>query len=70
MTALLNLVPVLLPLLSQLPGDVSALIAWVQSIRTSAQQSSEWTPAMEIAFQQLLLTQASSPVEQPDPPKV
>lgn len=66
MTAILAIVAQLLPILAQLPGDVAALIAWIQSVRTTAQQSQEWTPELEAAFLSSMAGEALQPEQLTD----
>jgi hypothetical protein len=66
MTAALAIVAQLLPILAQLPGDISALLAWIASVRQTAQQSAEWTPDMEKAFLASLQALGTSPEQLPD----
>jgi hypothetical protein len=47
---------------------VTALIDLIGKIRAAAQQSDEWTPAMEAQFQDLLTATATLPHWQPDKP--
>lgn len=67
MTTAVALIQVLGPLLPLLTGDISKLIAWIESVRAAAQQTGEWTADAESAYQQSILLRASAPEQQPDP---
>lgn len=41
---------------------------FITSVRSAAQQTGEWTPAAEAAYQQRLLAKADAPQSQPDAP--
>lgn len=43
------------------------LWAWIVSVRSAAQQTREWTDAMEAQFQAALLARSAKPEYQPDP---
>lgn len=47
--------------------DVQKLWAWIASVRAANQQSEEWTPDIEAAFQKALLARTTAPAYQPDP---
>lgn len=68
MAAALALLPQILALLPTVEVGVEHLIAWIQSIRTAAKQSGEWTPDLETAFLNSLVAWAGSPALQPDSP--
>ena len=56
-------------ILTFLPQILSAgktLWAFVEQIRTAAQQSAEWTPEHEAQFQDALLAMGNAPESQPD----
>lgn len=61
MTAAIAIIAQILPLLPTIGGDISALIKWISSIRTAAQQSGEWTPELEKAFIDNLILRATAP---------
>ncbi len=42
------------------------LFAFIQSVRSAALQTGEWTPEMETTFQLRLLAKADLPQSQPD----
>ena len=65
--ALVAILPTLIQLIPVVTAGVENLIAFIQSIRTAAQQTAEWTPAMESAFLDALLARANSPAYKPDP---
>lgn len=68
MTAALALIPVILQYLPQVTVGVENLIAWIRSIRSAAQQSGEWTDALEAQFRKSLLDSGIDPAYQPDAP--
>lgn len=54
-----------------LAGNTAAiLLGAISQIRQSAQQTGEWTPEAEAAYQARLLAKADSPEAQPDAPEV
>ncbi len=69
MAAILALLPNVLQLIQLAVPGVENLIAWVNTIRTSAQQTGEWTPALESSFVTALVAYSQAPEWQPDPPK-
>lgn len=66
MTAILALLPTLYPLVRDGVGDVAALIQYIRSIRSAAQQSAEWTDAQEAQFQTELEATLTDSAYQPD----
>lgn len=56
-----------LALLPLVQTGVEQFIAWLQRLRTAAQQSGEWTPEQDAAFEASLLERTSDPAYQPDP---
>lgn len=69
MTAALALLPVVLQYLPAVETGAEHLWAWVESLRTAAQQSAEWTADLETQYQAALLARTSSAAYQPDKPK-
>jgi len=67
MTAALAALPTIFELIRLAVPGVQNLIAWVLAIRTTLQQSAEWTPAMEEAFIASLVATKTAPAYQPDP---
>jgi hypothetical protein len=65
MPAALILVTTLLPLLPGFVGDVEALWTAIFGVRTALQQSNDWTPEAEAAFQQALVDDGKSSDWQP-----
>ena len=65
MSALI-LVQMILPLIPQITTGVAELWKFINTVRTAAQQSAEWTPAMEQQYQDALKATASDPAYQPD----
>ena len=59
---------IVIQLLPGLETGVTEAIAFINSIRGAAQQSGDWTPAMEAAFEQALIDTGTAPAYQPDPP--
>lgn len=43
------------------------LWAWIEGVRAANQQSAEWTPEIEAAYQAALLARTQKPAYQPDP---
>ena len=68
MPAILALLPQLISLLPTMRAGASEFVAWVQSIRKTAQQSGEWTPELEAAFLEALAARLIDPAYQPDAP--
>lgn len=66
MAATLLIVNGLLPLLPSITTGAAELWKFITTVRTAAQQSNEWTPALETAYQQALLATANDPAYQPD----
>jgi hypothetical protein len=60
MPALLLLLPQLIALIPTVTTGVGNLISFIAAIRTAAQQSSEWTPALEAAFVNAIIAKASN----------
>lgn len=48
--------------------DVEKLWSWIEGVRSANQQSAEWTPEIETAFQKALLARTQAPEQQPDKP--
>lgn len=59
-----------LALLPSIEVGVSEFIAWINSMRTSLQQSGEWTDAQEAAYRAALFAKTQDPAYAPDPPAV
>lgn len=66
MTAALALLPSVLEAIPQVETGVEHLIAWVESVRSAAKQSAEWTPQMQASFDAALLARANNAEQQPD----
>jgi hypothetical protein len=49
--------------------EVEHLWAWIQGVRNASQQTAEWTPEIETAYQRALLARTTAPAYQPDAPK-
>lgn len=54
-------------LLPYVETGVTEFIAWLQKIRTAAQQTDEWTPEQDAAFTAALEAKKNDPRYQPDP---
>jgi hypothetical protein len=65
----LALAQLLIPLIPTIASGVEHLIAFIGSVRAAAQQTGEWTPAMEEAFRAALLATKTDPAYQPDQPQ-
>jgi hypothetical protein len=62
--ALIALALQLLPLVTT---EVAKFIAWIQALRSAAQQAGEWTPEQENAYRVALFSKTQDPAYQPDP---
>ena len=60
MAALLALLPGLISLIPTISTGIQHLIAFIATIRTAAQQSGEWTPALEAQFVDALIAKGST----------
>ena len=60
MAAILALLPGLIALIPTITTGIGQLIAFIAAIRTAAQQSGEWTPALETAFVDALIAKGST----------
>ena len=69
MTAALALLPVVLQYLPTVETGAEHLWAWVEGVRSAAQQSAEWTPEMESQYRTALIASGKDPAYQPDSPK-
>jgi hypothetical protein len=69
MSAALSLLPVILQYLPQVTVGVENLISWIASVRSAAQQSGEWTPALEAQYRASLFATTNDPAYAPDAPK-
>ena len=58
--SLLALLPGLIQLIPVISTGVGQLIAFISSIRTAAQQTGTWTPALEAAFVDALIAKGST----------
>jgi hypothetical protein len=68
MTAALALLPTVLTYLPTIESGVEHLWAWVNGVRTAAQQSAEWTTEMENQYRAALIATGKDPAYQPDLP--
>jgi hypothetical protein len=66
MTAALALVQIILPLIPQITAGAEELWAFVNTVRSAAQQSAVWTPELEAQYQASLKATATDPAYQPD----
>jgi len=66
MQAALALIPLILQLLPQITVGVQELIAWIDSIRLAASQTSEWTPALEAQYRAALFAKTGDAAYAPD----
>lgn len=55
----------LLPLVQT---GVTEFVAWLETLRTAARQTAEWTPDQDAAFTSALYAKTNDPRYQPDPP--
>lgn len=66
MGVILAALPTLYPLIKTGIGDVVSLISYARSVRAAAQQTGEWTPAMEAQFLAEEIGHAGERPYQPD----
>lgn len=66
MPAALALLPVVLQYLPTIETGVEHLWSWINSVRSAAQQSSEWTEELEAQYRAALQATGSDPAYQPD----
>lgn len=60
------LLPQILLAIPKVEVGVESLIAWVQSLRTAAQQSGDWTAEQEAAFLESLIARRTDRAYLPD----
>ena len=60
MPAAITLATLILPLIPNIIGEVEALWTAIAGIRAAAQQSAEWTPEAEAAWQAALFADGKS----------
>ena len=60
------IIPLALQILPLVETGVPEFIAWIQSLRSAAQQSGEWTDAQETAYRAALWAKTQDPAYQPD----
>ncbi len=65
--SIVALIPLALQILPLVTTGVTEFIAWIDSLKASAQQSGEWTPQMESDYRAALFAKTSDPAYQPDP---
>lgn len=65
MQAALALVPLIIQLLPTITVGAEKLVAWIQQIRSAAQQTGEWTDDLEKQYQASLILTASDPAYKP-----
>lgn len=56
----------ILAVLPLITTGVNELVAWIKTVRTTAQQTGEWTAAAEAAYKESLLASAQDPANKPD----
>jgi len=66
MASILALLPSIIALIPSLTVGVEKIITLVMSIRAAAQQSQEWTPALEAAFLEALVATKTNPAYKQD----
>jgi hypothetical protein len=67
MTAALALLPSVLGALPAIETGAEHLWAWVESVRSAAQQSAEWTTDLENQYRAALIASGQDPAYRPDP---
>jgi hypothetical protein len=60
MSAIIALLPGIIALIPTITTGIASLIAFISSIRTAAQQTGEWTPALESLFLDSLIAKGST----------
>lgn len=70
MTAIIALIPTLIGLIPSAMSAAQAIIAFIASIRKTAQQTGEWTPELEKQFLDALIARTTDPAWIPDKPIV
>lgn len=60
MAAILLLLPQLIALIPVVTTGIGSLISFIASVRTAAQQTGEWTPALEASFVNAVIAKAST----------
>ncbi len=65
MTLALALAQVLIPLLPTIETGVEQAISFIESVRTAAKQSGEWTQAMDYSFRSSLIALGKDPAYLP-----
>ena len=68
MATALALVQILLPLLPSIETGAVQLWNFINSVRSAAQQSGEWTSEIEAAYRAALQATSTDPAYQPDKP--
>jgi hypothetical protein len=66
LTIALAAVQTILPLLPTIGGDVEKVIAWIEDVKSAAQQTGQWTPAIDAAYVAALLATRQNQDYQPD----
>lgn len=59
-----------LQLLPLIKTGVGEFILWLNTLKTSLQQTNEWTPEQDAAFNAALFAKTNDPAYLPDPPTV
>ena len=60
------LLPIAISALPLIQTGVMEFIAWLETLRTAAQQSGEWTPEQDAAYQAALRAKLGDPAYLPD----
>lgn len=68
MPAVLPLLQVALAALPIIQVGVNEFIAWINSLKVTAQQSGEWTPEVDAAYRAALWAKTGDPAYKPDAP--
>ncbi len=68
MSFAIALVQLLLPLMPKIVVGAEELWKFIDKTREAAQQTGEWKPEIEAAYQQSLLDTKTDPAYQPDAP--
>lgn len=57
-------------LLPTIEHGVTEFIAWIQALKSAAQQAGEWTPELDAAYRVAMYATTMDPAYAPDSPEV
>ena len=61
-----QLIQLALALLPMVTTGITEFIAWIDSLKATAQQAGEWTPEQEVAYRAALFAKTNDPAYKPD----